>query len=240
MNRSDYVSALRSEGARLASAAAGSLARPVPSCPGWNVADLLVHTGEVYAFWSLIASGELTDPEKYEEPARPADDRLESWFGERLEQLAAVLEQLEPTEPRWSWAPRRDAGFIQRRMAQETAVHCQDALLAAGRTEPVDRALAVDGIDEFLTLFGARTVPAGLPAAGVHLHATDGDGEWTVRPADDGAWQVVAEHGKGAAAVRGTASDLLLWLWNRRGQESLEVFGDAEVLALFRSGYVRG
>ncbi|MEV4612750.1 maleylpyruvate isomerase family mycothiol-dependent enzyme [Kitasatospora sp. NPDC049258] len=239
MNRSDHVSALRSEGARLAAAAAGPLDRPVPTCPGWTVADLLFHTGEVFGFWRRIADGELTGPEGYAEPGRPVDGELAAWYGEELERLAAALERLDPAEPRWSWSARRDAGFIQRRMAQEAAVHCQDALLAAGRTEPVGRALAVDGIEEFLTLFQREDLPGGLPEAGVHLHTTDGEGEWTVRPAG-GGWQVAAEHGKGAVAVRGTASDLLLWLWNRRGQEGLEVFGDAAVLPLFRSGFSRG
>ncbi|MER8184739.1 maleylpyruvate isomerase family mycothiol-dependent enzyme [Kitasatospora sp. NPDC094015] len=238
MNRSAYVRALRSEGARLAGAAAGSLALPVPTCPDWNVADLLFHTGEVFGFWRRIADGELAGPEGYQEPDRPADDELVAWYEDESARLAAVLEQVDPAEPRWSWTARRDAGFIQRRMAQEAAVHCQDALLAVGRVEPVDRALAVDGIDEFLTHFRRPEPPAGLPADGVHLHATDGAGEWTVRPGD-GGWQVVAEHGKGAAAVRGSASDLLLWLWGRRGQETLEVFGDAGVPAVFHSGFIR-
>ncbi|PBC71706.1 uncharacterized protein (TIGR03083 family) [Streptomyces sp. TLI_235] len=238
MNRTDYASALREGGARLAETAEGRLDLPVPSCPGWTVADLLRHTGEVYYFWRLIASGELADPEGYREPEPPRDELLPAWLGEQCEELAAVLERLDPDEPRWSWSSRKDAGFVQRRMAQETAVHGWDALLAAGRPEPIGTELALDGIDEFLELFHDAVPPADFPADGVHLHATDGAGEWTVRVAG-GRWLVAREHGRGAVAVRGAASDLLLWLWCRAGAEPLEVFGDAALLDAFLNSFDR-
>jgi hypothetical protein len=122
-------------------------------------------------------------------------------------------------------------------MAQETAVHAWDGLAATGRDKPLERGLAVDGVAEFLTHFGG-TPPAGLPEAGLHLHATDGPGEWSLRVVD-GAWQLREEHGKGAAAVRGSASDLLLLLWQRRTPEQLETFGDPEALKLFLGAFRR-
>ncbi len=42
---------------------------------------------------------------------------------------------------------------------------------------------------------------------------------------------VTHEHGKGDCAVRGSASDLLLYLWTRKPAADLEVFGDAELAA---------
>ncbi|GAA2247546.1 maleylpyruvate isomerase family mycothiol-dependent enzyme [Kitasatospora cystarginea] len=238
MNRTDYIHALRRDGARLAEAAAGNLRSAVPSCPEWTVADLVWHTGEVYIFWTMIADGEIAGFDDYVEPERPAEDELLAWFAGTLERCAAVLERLDPELPRWTWSDRQDAGFIQRRMAQETAVHAWDALAAVGRDEPVERELAVDGVAEFLAHFGS-TPPAGLPEEGLHLHATDGPGEWSVR-AVDGAWQVREEHGEGAAAVRGTASDLLLLLWQRRTPEQLETFGDPDALKLFLGAFRRG
>ncbi|MEV6209935.1 maleylpyruvate isomerase family mycothiol-dependent enzyme [Kitasatospora sp. NPDC051914] len=239
MNRSDYVSALREGAARLAEAADGRLDLPVPGCPDWTVRDLVRHTGEVYLFWRLIASGELAGPDGYEDPAPVGDEQLIPWFGTQCEELAAVLAELDPDEPRWSWSARKDAGFVQRRMAQETAVHCWDAQSAAGLAEPVPRATAVDGVDEFLALFHGEAVPpADFPEGGVHLHATDGEGEWSVRVAD-GAWTVAREHAKGAVAVRGEASDLLLWLWGRAGDDRLEVFGDASLLEAFLRSFDR-
>ena len=63
----------------------------------------------------------------------------------------------------------------------------------------------------------------------VHLHCTDVDGEWLVARRD-GEVTVTAEHAKGDVAARGSASDLLLFLWGRVPADALEVFGDADLL----------
>jgi len=63
----------------------------------------------------------------------------------------------------------------------------------------------------------------------IHLHCTDGDGEWLVRLGAD-AVVVTREHAKGDVALRAPASELLLFLWGRRDASAGEVFGDASVL----------
>ena len=63
----------------------------------------------------------------------------------------------------------------------------------------------------------------------MHLHATDGDGEWLVRLGADGV-VVTREHAKGDVALRASASDLLLFLYGRRDASVGEVFGDAALL----------
>src|SRR5436305_1965730 len=85
-------------------------------------------------------------------------------------------------------------------------------------------------IDEFLPLGAARGVTTGVSGS-VHLHATDGEGggEWWVG-FSDGAVEVRHEHAKGDVVVRGPASDLLLFIWNRRGRDGLEVIGDDAML----------
>jgi len=119
-------------------------------------------------------------------------------------------------------------------MAQETALHRWDAQAAAGDAEPVDAALAVDGIDEYFEVFLASQL-AAKPVDGLHgslhLHATDVDGEWWVALASD-HFERRHEHAKADAAVRGPASCLLLWLWNRLPDDAadLQAFGDAEVM----------
>jgi uncharacterized protein (TIGR03083 family) len=223
----DYIVALRRDGARLAEAAT-DLRLPVPSCPEWTVADLVWHTGKVHDFWRQMASG--GEPDKRVEPEHPVDTELIKWFAEGVEATAEVLAGLDPKTPTWTWSEQRDAGFIQRRMAQETAVHTWDALAAAGRDEPVERELAVDGIDELLTFFLPPIPPKGLGS--VHLHTTDGPGEWLI-VAGENSWVVTHEHAKGDVAVRATASDLLLLLWRRKGPEVAQVFGGEEVLSRF-------
>ncbi|MGW4894594.1 maleylpyruvate isomerase family mycothiol-dependent enzyme [Kitasatospora sp. NPDC004240] len=240
MNRTDYAVVLRRESARLAEAATGNFSLRVPSCPDWTVADLVWHVTEVQEFWAGVASGAITDPQtQYTSPERPADERLLDRYREAGERLATTLEALDPELPRWTWSDRKDAGFIQRRMAHEAAVHRWDAQNAIGGAESFDHALAADGIDELLAHFLPAEIPAeisaDLPEAGLHLHATDGPagpGEWSLR-AVDGRWQIGHDHTKGAAAVRGTASDLLLLLWGRRTAEDLETFGDPTALKAY-------
>lgn len=238
MERDEYVAALRRDGERMAGAAAAGLDRPVASCPGWSVADLVWHTGEVHAFWRAVAGG-MTDAREYEEPARPADGELVAWFRRGVDDLAAVLGAADPSAPAWTWAERKDVGFVQRRMAQETAVHCWDALAATGAEEPIEPRLAADGVAEFLAHFlPARPAHLDGPLVAVHLHATDaadldeGDGEWLVR-AGEGRCSVERSHGKGDVAARGTASDLLLLLWGRRSPGDVELFGDRAAMATF-------
>jgi len=62
----------------------------------------------------------------------------------------------------------------------------------------------------------------------LHLHATDGQTEWWI---DLGARGPAASgHVKADTAIRGTRSDLLLWLTNRSSPGSMEVFGRWELL----------
>jgi uncharacterized protein (TIGR03083 family) len=179
--------------------------------------------------------------------------RFEEWFrGERLDagaapaglvelyeettaRLGAALWALEPAEPVSSWwKADQTAGFWQRRMAHETAVHRWDAQLAHGSPEPVDADLASDGIDEnFEVMVPSRRRWAEHPRQGsgetYHFHRADGPGEWLVRFTPEGP-VVTREHAKGDAAVRGTASDLFLFLWRRLPADRLEVFGDPDLL----------
>ncbi|MGA6167923.1 maleylpyruvate isomerase family mycothiol-dependent enzyme [Amycolatopsis magusensis] len=228
MNREQYTAELAHYGTALA-AAATELSRPVPSCPDWTVADLVWHTCEVFYFWRLQLSGLVSGPENYLEPKRPAEEELLDRYADNLRHLVEAVRRADPSKPVWTWSADKTAGFVQRRMAHEAAVHAWDALLAAGRDEPIGRDLAVDGIDEFLTHF-LHDSPAEDLGGSVHLHATDGPGEWTIAHDGDG-WQVTREHGKGTAAARASASDLLLLLWQRRDVSAVETFGDPAVLA---------
>ena len=110
-------------------------------------------------------------------------------------------------------------------------MHRWDGQLASGVAEPIDRELAVDGIDEFFELIPFWRQASTLNGEGqsIHLHATDGDGEWLIRLAAGGVL-VTQEHAKGDVAMRATASDLLLFLYGRRDRSTAEVFGDESLL----------
>jgi hypothetical protein len=117
-------------------------------------------------------------------------------------------------------------------MAQELAVHRHDAEAGAGDPHPIDAEVAADGIDEFLDVF-CGIADFSEPPGTLHLHATDGDGEWFV-DTTTGALTWERAHAKGDVAVRGATSDLLLLLWGRVSPDQVEVLGDEQVLTRFR------
>jgi MDMPI C-terminal domain len=103
-----------------------------------------------------------------------------------------------------------------------------DAEQAVGRPlGPIEPALSIDGIDEIMTVFLPVVGAARSPGDGrtVHLRATDTRGEWLIRFDED---DVLVEAGQARvdAAVRGPASELLLWLWGRLPLDGFEVVGD--------------
>lgn len=173
----------------------------------------------------------------------PTPPGLVDLFERTAARLEETLRAAGPDQPAWTWWPDdQTAGFWLRRMTHETAVHRWDAQLALGAEattaiEPPD--LARDGCDEVFDVMmpSQRTwaemgeaTPA-RPGGGesYHFHQTDGAGEWLVRFGADGP-VVTREHARADVAVRGTGSDLLLFLWHRVPADRFEVFGDRALL----------
>jgi uncharacterized protein (TIGR03083 family) len=234
MDRDAYLAAVAADGAALADAARLGLEQPVPSCPGWSVQDLLEHTGGVHQWVTeTVRTGSLTRISRRDLPPPPGKEDLIAWYEVGVGVLVSVLRDADPDAPVWNWGPGRQVGsFWPRRMAHETAVHRWDGQAAHGVQQPVATDLAVDGIDEIIRI-GLSADVADKPEATLggtfHVHTTDAEGEWLVE-VSDGKVHVRDEHGKGDAAVRGPASDLLLFLWGRQPAAPLEVFGDRAVV----------
>lgn len=235
----DPLAEIRRESARFHDLAAGAdPALPVPSCPGWSVGDLTWHLGETHWFWATDVEDRASDHEAVAAatPPRPGTHEEVVAFGRaQAERLVAVLAATPPDVRVWTWAlaeADHTAGFVLRHQVQEAAVHRWDLEQAVtGRPAPIDPAAAADAVDEVLAVTlpwvaGPETV---LPGS-VHLHCTDdppGGGEWIVHPDA----RVERAHAKGDAAVRASASDLLLALYGRVPLEQLDVVGDAAVAA---------
>lgn len=238
-----YLDALAENSvALLAAVRAAGASAPVPGCPDWTGADLAWHIGEVQDFWGWVVRERSMAPAEYEDPSRPESEDAEQSFADILTfasaaaaELHRVLTEADPETPIWNWTGRdQTASWVVRRMAQEVAVHRFDAERTAGRDHRLDAELAADGIDEFLTYFQPSTSSDAASLAGsVHLHVTDADGEWTVRPGDDSAAIVTREHTKADTAMRGPAHDLLMTLWRRVPVDTVDVFGDRALADTF-------
>lgn len=235
MQTHDFLQALARDGEAFAQVCGDAeLGAPVPGCPGWSVADLVYHLGEVHHFWRTIVAEQRDTWEGYEQPERPTDAELIGWYRDGLRATITTLTAADPTHPNWTWSTDKTAGFVIRRMAHETAIHRWDAEAAAGLDTGVEPHLASDGIDEFLMWFADEAAEGTPPAGGsVHLHCGDVPGEWTVVLNAEGTYDIERAHAKGDCALRGSASDLLLALWRRRPSSSIDVVGDTDVAARF-------
>ena len=236
MDPATHIEHIRTDSAGLLAACLADPSAPVPSCPGWDRTELLAHVGGVHAWvrTQLVAgNAERIRLSTVERP--PHDGSLPTWYEQGAAALVEALAgmDLDATWP--TWAGPQPGSFFPRRMAVETALHRWDA-----DRSPIDPALAVDGVDEHLELFAPR-LPGDAFAASpgtIHLHATDAEGEWLVDLAASG---ITFEHGhaKGEVALRGSASDLLLWAWNRVPvDDRFQVFGDPHLLEVWRHSVV--
>lgn len=208
------------------------LSAEVPDCPGWRTRDLLVHTGRVYAAVTAVVVARATEPVRPSPDVLLADDatndRALEWFVERRRAVEDALRDLDPSTAVWTWSSDRTGAFYRRRMVHETAVHLADVQRALGLPTRIERDVCIDGIDEYFDVMVPRVIGSkAIPSGSLHLHCTDGPGEWLAVPGDS-TIQVTREHAKGAVAWRGSAQSLLLAVWGRVDGD-LDIIGDDSV-----------
>ncbi|HEY2441629.1 MAG TPA: maleylpyruvate isomerase family mycothiol-dependent enzyme [Streptosporangiaceae bacterium] len=230
---------------REASAAAG-LEAAVPSCPGWAVTDLVRHVTEVYLHKVVaIRTGAWPDPW----PPDLSGEQPLAAFDRAYRELTGEFASHPADSAALTWyKPDQTVGFWIRRMAQETVIHRMDAELAAGRPlTPAPDDLALDGIDEALTLFlgyGSASWPEDMAELEGEQPATEGGKEavtvaagpaaWTVRPTPAGVLIEPGADREAVAVVQAAPDPLLRWIWGRSGDEVVTITGDPAWITYLR------
>ncbi|MGW2705566.1 maleylpyruvate isomerase family mycothiol-dependent enzyme [Streptomyces sp. NPDC001340] len=241
METAEFLETLDREGRLLAAAAelAGTDAK-VPTCPEWQVKDLLRHTGAVHRWATALVADAHTAPRPLTDGPDLDGAELVAWYRDSHRRLVETLAAAPADLECWTFHPAPSPSplaFWTRRQAHETAVHRYDAEAARGGTaSPIAAEFAADGIDELLRGFHARPrsrVRTEQPRV-LRVRAVDaGAGAvWTVRLS--ARPPVTSRDGSGEAETElaGPADQLYLALWNRMPVPG--VMGDPALAALWR------
>jgi uncharacterized protein (TIGR03083 family) len=233
-----HVKAIQEHGVALVDAAErAGLDAKVPTCPDWQMRDLVGHQGQVHRWAATYVATGRTDTDLALQDV-PGDDELPAWFRAGHAMLVDAITAAPADLECWSFLPAPSPlAFWARRQAHETTIHRADAESADGRQLDVDPALAVDGVDELLSGFYSRGRGRLIadPPLTLGLRAVDGqpDDAWTV-VIGPGGRDVTRGEARGDCVVSGSASDVYQFLWNRRDRSALHLDGNPAVLDLWQ------
>jgi uncharacterized protein (TIGR03083 family) len=250
MEVTEHIAAIEREGRAFADAARRSgLDAEVPSCPGWDVRDLVRHLAEIHLWAAAQVSNRATKMwvddlselvTSWPDLATfwPDDDALIDWYLETNANLVRELASAPPDLECRTFLPAPSPlAMWARRQAHETAVHRFDAEHASHDETGFEPEFADDGIDEILVAFAPRKPSLPVDASStMAVHATDTGSRWRVTLAPDG---ISTAKGSGPADVvlSGAASDLYLSVWNRGDDSAIDIEGEQDVLDLWHGNH---
>jgi uncharacterized protein (TIGR03083 family) len=227
--------------------AAADPAWQVPSCPDWTADQLAHHVARTYLHKvECVKEGKFPENWPPEDPDPSPTGALDAAYAA----LTRCFDEHRPGDPAATWhGPDQTVGFWIRRMCQESVVHRVDAELTAGlELAPTPADIALDGIDEFLTLFlaflsgewpdhfadvlrSADPRPVTIAAGGREWTLTAGSGGVAVGDylvPDESAYER-----NEAARIGGEPSQVLLWLWGRLDERAVSWIGDPALVTQF-------
>lgn len=217
---------------------------PVPTCPGWSLADLGHHLFVVQAFFATIVEEERTERGDHPDRPRPPDEALADTLHAVSHRLAAAIRSADASRRFYTWAGSQPISWIVRRQAHEALIHSADAAAALGGMVDVVPDVARDGIDELMEWFHAAPPNWAEWSASdaIGIVEAGGEGRWrlewgrlrgtspTTGIDHDLEMAVAAPPGPVSAVVTGEASTLDLWLWRRLPMGAVDVEGDAALV----------
>ena len=245
-----YADEVASQAALFGDHLAGAdLATPVPSCPGWNLAQLSQHVDEGFRWIEGMVRTRAAEPAT-DTAMRVLDPAPAVTAEERGAHLAAAgraladaLRDAGADAPMWTPLPEGRSGFFARRFAHESFMHRADAALALGLDVTIAEDLALDGLAEWMEL---GSLPQMLefhperrallgPGRTIRVEATDTDDPdraWLVDLTGDTMIHRPAGQDAAAATLSAPLTTLLLVLYARRPLEAdgVRITGDDELV----------
>jgi uncharacterized protein (TIGR03083 family) len=183
----DLIDTTAVDGRKLIEAAESDWSRPVPQCPEWDLAGLVRHTGGIFAWMAAVVStGEFVDLRAVD-PSPDADTDLGPWYLDNVDRTLGVLRDADPEAKAWTFSRLGDQSVAWWR-----------------------RRLAVEVAIHRWDAEHAAEKPTGT----LHLQPTDSAEEYWLDLDHSGASR--PDLMAASTAIRGTGSDLLLWMTNRR------------------------
>jgi uncharacterized protein (TIGR03083 family) len=207
----------------------------VPQAPGLTVGETARHLGSVYRMvLEWMRTGD--SPESWQREPGPFQS-LRDYVVSGARSLVDELARHDPLEPcsTW-WAADSTYGFWRRRMTHETVIHRGDVQGAAGEpVAAVDDDIAIDGVDEILTLWLAHrlTVQGVFGTRDFSVAVTTGGKAWLVRITTGGlaAWRTtLPETSKADGLITGAPSRVYRWLWGRLPDGAVERRDDIDAI----------
>ncbi|MFF4364766.1 maleylpyruvate isomerase N-terminal domain-containing protein [Streptomyces sp. NPDC001594] len=243
----------RSAAFRAAVTAAPDLDARVPGCPEWTLFDLAQHLGGGDRFWAaVVGAGPAGEPPAEAVAMRAAltapreREALSDWLDESTRALLNALREAGSERGCWTWwrasQSPQTSGSVARHRVQETAVHTYDAQAGSlAAPQPLPREVALDGVDEFLSTCVATPCAWPHRPTAFHFHATEGR-SWRLTVDSDGArfrrlpaTDDGPEPEPAGVSVRATASELVLFLYDRVTADSVRIDGDGGLFDLLRA-----
>lgn len=208
------------------------LQEPVPSCPGWDVAEVVWHVAVVYEHKVRVMADNAW-PDPWPPKWEFADDEELAFLRSAKSHLFEEFGRHDITEQTQTFGEDSTIGFWVRRMACEIAIHRYDGELAHGDPTPIDADLALDGIDEFLQVAFAGDWKGDTKHPVDAVVAVESSGvRWRCAVDSNAVTVTVPAGGEPAdVEVSGEPEALFRWLWGRAGDDEVRIEGSAEVVA---------
>ena len=196
-------------------------ALPVPACPAWTLRDLVLHLADVHHYWALnIHAADPSTEIPFEACYPEGADELE-WAQDCLDEMIDALRSVPGDSPcRVWWVEPATAGAVAEHQVYEAEIHRWDAQGAVMTQQALDRDICLVGVPEWISSH-VRWL-AEMPLPRIVFETTDAL-----------SYASLGDHALGSVTVRGSASDVYLFMNGRVGVEALEIIGDAELLEAF-------